>query len=392
MHPVIAHSDNDLAKFRMMINFQSFCKNPDKTFILAECAGNCYPLYYFGPSITAPRSSLPPWLVYHVNIGRTVQLAATNLETGVSVELTHSVARGTGWAIWCEPDLDGIYNHLSALNALRREVFYFDDTGLRGVMLDSRGDRLVRSMPDRVPIGQTCFSPDGSKFSFIHADRTSFDQGLETRTRRGWSGHEQWRRETPCVVETIDAATGQTLSEVQLDFHVHHVLYLTPEILLLNHQADGDGMWTMHISGDRRRNLRPADEHGRVCHQVVTANGIWYETRHLESGATYIGNYNPELDRWSEFLIPFKGYHHTGLDPAGKRLIIEVSGERHLLVEVMEPFDESRRQFIPLLSLEPYPSAGQRFHAHPFITHCGRFAVFTSCKEGRGRVCALPLE
>jgi len=359
--------------------------------VLAAGPGHAYPLYYFTPSITVPAEGLPPWLVFHRNTGRDTQLCAVDLSTGTERRLTQADARDSGWAIWCEPSLDGVFNHLSALNPSRREVFFFDGAGLAAVNVDSLQTRRVRDLSGRIPIGQSAFSPGGGLFAFIHADEERFRGSLAAREAAGWEGHEAWRRTIPCVVETLDAASGCTVGRFEVDFHVHHLIFVTEDLLLLNHQADGDGMWVAGIDGAGRRDLRPLDAHGRVCHQVVTAAGIWFETREQVSGATFVGLYNLESDRWEEFELPFRGYHHTGFDPLGERLIVEVSGEFHRLYEVRHPFDAARRDYVRLADLEPYPGFGQRFHAHPFLTPCRRHVVFTASEGGMARVCALDL-
>ena len=85
---------------------------------LTSAKANSYPLYYFTPSHTPDGR----YMIFHSERSGWVELYRMDLETGESVQLTAGRTRDSGWAVWCEWRLRGIYNHLSALNQVRREV------------------------------------------------------------------------------------------------------------------------------------------------------------------------------------------------------------------------------------------------------------------------------
>ena len=86
---------------------------------LTSAPANSYPLYYFIPSITPDNR----YLVFHSERSGWVQLYRLDLASGEIGQLSDGRTRDAGWAIWCEPRLRGIYNHLSALNGVRNEVY-----------------------------------------------------------------------------------------------------------------------------------------------------------------------------------------------------------------------------------------------------------------------------
>jgi len=359
-----------------------------------------YPLYYFVPSHTADGRHM----VVHREAGGDVQLHRLDAATGELTPITAGRSRDSGWAMWCERGMTGVYNHLSALNVSTGELWWFEDAGGRPGALElyaadvkTLARRRVLDLPGRVPIGQTAFSPDGRTFAYIHADSDAFRAALD---RRGpWSAHEAWRQTVSCAIGLIDTATGEHRELVALPFHAHHVLFADDRHVLVNHAPDGNGMWVMPITGHLPKRpgdlrvLRPPDERGRVCHQVVTARGIDYEVFAKFDGrqVNYVGRHAWPGDTWHEVRLPAEGYAHTGFDPAGRLLICEVAGETHGLYALLHPLDDGRREFRRLRGLPPYPGHGQRFHAHPFLGPDRRWVYFTEAVDGVSQVCRLDI-
>jgi hypothetical protein len=357
-----------------------------------SAAANSYPLYYFIPTVT-PDSR---YLIFHSERSGWVQLYRLDLDSGEIVQLTDGHARDSGWAIWCEHHLRGIFNHLSALNGVRREVYYFQDEEIRSTHLDSLENRKVHALPGRISIGQTGFSPDGRHFAFIHADGDGFRQAIADREALLNMGqpfdHESWRNQVPATVGVIDTETGDYRDVIVLDFHVHHVFFLTNARLLINHTRGHNGMWTVNLDGSDVQELRSSNGHGDVCHQVATEAGIYYEANAWQDGrrSVWFGRYDLASGTFDEIPLPDVGYVHTGYDPAGRFLFVENQGERHELLSIHYPRDPERFQMRLLRRLSPI-ARGQRYHAHPFLAPDRRWLFFTEVIDGFSQICAIPV-
>lgn len=350
---------------------------------------NSYPLYYFVPSITADQR----YCIIHSERSGWVQLYRLDLVSGEMVPLTNGTTRDSGWFIWCEGHLRGIYNHLSSLNLVKREVHYFQDEELRAVQVDTLADRLVMKMPGRISIGQSSFSPDGRHYAFIHADRAHFTQRIQDREallnmRLSPWDQQAWRNTVPTVIGAIDTETGRYRDVIRLDFHVHHVIFADNETLLVNHIKGADGMWTVKLDGSGRRDLRP------LVHQLVTRRGIYYEVVRSQGVRNSLGLYDLNTNQFEEVpLTVADGYVHTGFDPEGRFLFFENSGKSHELWSLHFPFLKDRTRFRKLRSLAPYPDrGGQRYHAHPFLSPDRKWLFHTAVTHGYSQVCALNVE
>jgi len=360
-----------------------------------SAAANSYPLYYFIPTITADNR----YLIFHSERSGWVQLYRLDLECGEIGQLTDGHTRDAGWAIWCEPRLRGIYNHLSALNNTRREVYYFQDEEIRSTQIDTFENRIVTTIPGRVSIGQTGFSPDGKLFAFIHADREMFEQAIADRESTLNMGqpfsHEEWRNRVPCTIGLIDTETGAYRDVIQLDYHVHHVFFLDNERLIVNHVRSRNGMWTVRIDGSDGRQLSGHPNHGNICHQISTERGICYESNIRGKGEhqVFFGRYDMQTGQYEDVQIPGVGYVHTGNDPAGNFLFIEnqETGDpngKHEILSVHFPRDPERFELRLLRSLQPI-IRGQRYHAHPFLGPDRRTLYFTEVIDGYSQIQAL---
>ena len=355
---------------------------------------NSYPLYYFIPSHTLDSR----YLVFHSERTGYVQLYRLDTQTGEITQLTDGTTRESGWAIWCQPHLRGIYNHLSALNQITNDVFYFQDEEIRSTNLISLENRHVCNIEGRISIGQTGFSPDGKTFAFIHADRDHFTQAysdreaLQNMKRFDFAGgHQKWRNGVPCAISIIDTTMGDMRDIIELDYHVHHVFYLDADRLLVNHPKDTHGMWVVNLDGSGVRTLRPEDNHGTVVHQVVTENGIYYEAvkRTNDGRENWFGRYDPTDDSFDEVQMPGLGYVHTGFDPAGRFLFFENDdGDTHQLLSAHHPHNPDRYELRVLKTLTPIQH-GQRYHAHPFLAPDRKHLFYTEVLNGYSQVCGL---
>ena len=353
-----------------------------------------YPLYYFTPPITADGR----YAIIHSARTGWIQLYRLDLQSGEMVQLTAGATRDSGWSIWCETHVRGIYNHLSSLNRVRHEVYYFQDEEVRATDIESLANRVVLKIPGRMCVSQTNFSPDGRLFAFIHADRELFRRRIadlealqNLRFKAAWN--DEWRHSVPCTIGLIDTATGRYRDVIHVDFHIHHVIFADNDTLLVNHLEHGEGMWRLQVDGAGRRELK------RLIHQVVTRRGIYYETpRRLQPAnkpdrdryANWLGLYDLKTDRFEEVPLPCAdGYVHTGWDWMGKFLFFENAGKAHELLSLHFPFLPERTHCRTIRKLEPYPRGGQWVHAHPFLSPDRRWLFHTATINGISQVCAV---
>lgn len=355
-------------------------------------SANSYPLYYFIDTITPDGRTL----IFHSERTGWVQLYKLDLDTGEITQLSDGRTRQSGWAIWCEHHLRGIYNHLAALNGVRREVYYFQDEEVRATHLDTLENRVVHEMPGRISIGQTGFSPDGRHFAFIHADRAQFTEAIADResiaNMQQPFSHESWRNDLPVVIGLIDTESGSYRDVMTVPFHVHHVFFIDNERLLVNHTQGENGMWIVDLDGSNQRTLRSSQEgNGAVCHQVITDRGLFYEANKTVDGQrrVWIGHYDLAQDTFQEVPLPNVGYVHTGRDPKGLVHFFEnqEGTAGHQLLWVHNPFDGAMKVEV-LRELAPIVR-GQRYHAHPFLSPDRRWLFFTERVDGYSQIFAL---
>ncbi|MDA0334070.1 MAG: hypothetical protein O2782_02780 [bacterium] len=362
---------------------------------LTAARAHSYPLYYFIPSVSADGR----WMVFHSERTGAVQLFRMDLDSGEMVQLSDGNRFDSGWAIWCEYHLTGIDNHLSALNVVRKEAWYFVGDRLHCTHVESLQQHQVLQQPGRVTISQNAFSPDGRWFAFIHADAALFRQRLQEREARQNMGqfswgrdHNEWRNSIDCTVTLVDTGSGAARDVIHLDYHVHHVLFVDNDTLLFNHVRDDSGMWSLALDGTQMRHLRPRDSNGVTCHQAITSQGIYYEANEYVEGSriVQIGRLDPATGVHNEVRLPDVGYVHTGFDPAGRFLCYEdMQVDRHRLLTVRYPQDPSRFAVEELRRLTPIEH-GQRFHAHPFLAAGDRRWLYhTDVIDGFAQICAL---
>jgi hypothetical protein len=361
---------------------------------------NNYPLYYFVPSITDDGR----FLVFYSERTGWVQHFRLDLSTGITEQLTEGRTWDSGWAIWCEYHLRGIYNHLSALDPASGDVYYFNGSFLERVSVFSGVSKRLYDLDDRMPIGQSAVSPDGKLLAFIHADRRSYTASLSEREvlknmgRFSWAvDHQQWRNRNPATISIFDIENGTMRNEIELDYHVHHVLFIDDTTLLVNHIRDDNGMWRIGIDGSNERILRPKNENGTICHQIVTTGGILYEAARAEKGVrrSVMGRYNPITDTFLEYPVTEAGYIHTGFDPNGDFIFLELDGEAHGLYAGSLPEESEqtpgRAQAMKLELLHPLSKVpfGQRFHAHPFLSPDRHRVYFTEVIDGFSQILSI---
>lgn len=362
---------------------------------LTSAPANSYPLYYFVPSITDDGR----YLVFHSERGGWVQLYRLDLASGEIVQLTAGATRRSGWCMWCEWLLRGIYNHLSALDPAQGKVWYFQDDEVRVVDIATLDDRPVARLEGRMPTGQSMVSPDGSMFAFIDSDRETMTQALEDRQAMWFMKYpfdrELWRYRAPSAVK-FARMDGTVRTVLELPYNVHHVLWIDDQTLLLNHPIGKPGMMAVDLGGGKPWILRPEDENGNAHHQVITQQGIFYETSGGSGDKDYfahLGCYAPKTDTWVEKRLPDGiGRCHVGKDPLGKLHFIERSSSDSHGLALVHGFEGDGPLRIETLRRFPGLSgAGQRYHAHPFLGPDRAWLYFTELVDGFSQVSALDI-
>jgi len=328
-------------------------------------AAQCYPLYYFIPTITAGNR----YLIHHRHTGHEVQLARLDLQTGETVQLTHASHPDADWHPWQEESgLTGVLDYRSALNVVRNQVVYFDGNTVHCVDIETLGDAVLFELPTgREAIGQNCVTPNGEWFVYIHAPAGS-----------------RFQVDREGVVAGYHFATGSHIELAVIDNAVIHVFPYDNEHFIVNHPYDHLGMLFVCLDGGPAREMRWGDPgvKGHVCHQTVTARGIAWESG---AGSHEIsGLYEPITRKRFEWRLPaYWNRVHIGKDPAGLLWFYEKQdGYLGHSLWFLEKLDrEQGGQFVPLISDWTIADSGQRGHFHPQLTPDRRWILLTGANE-----------
>lgn len=316
----------------------------------------CYPLYYFTPSLTQDGR----FLIYHRSAAGQLQLYRLDLETAESVQLTHATCEDTQWRPWCIDSGRGVLDHRSALNVERDLVVYFDGNIAHAVHVRTLEDSVLFEIPaDREAYGQNCCTPDGRWFVYIHVPRGSV-----------WG--------TPCTgaaVVAYDFDTGHQQTLCQIDSAVFHVTAYDNQHFVVTHPSHGPGMLWTDLTSGRCSMLRDG-----VVHCPCTTRGIAYEV----PAARRLGFMDPLARRSFEFPMPEQfQYIHTGWDPAGRLFLYENSTDWdrfdvhdiYVLVRLDQAGEDT--QWLRLTGSWPTCLGGQKAHFHPQVTSDRRWILFT---------------
>ena len=315
----------------------------------------CYPLYYYVPSITGDGR----YLIYHRAADGQLQLHRLDLHSAQSVQLTHATAADTQWRPWCVDSGRGVLDHRSALNVARGRVVYFDGNAVRAVDVQSLADELLFEIPaGRDPYGRTCCTPDGRWFVYIHVPEGSI-----------WG--------EPCrgaVVAAYDFDTRRQRTLCHIDAAVFHVTDYSNTHFVVTHPAEGPGMLLTDFNRNRCDLLRDG-----VIHCPCTERGIAYEVPEERR----LGLMDPLDRRWFEFLMPeFFQYLHTGRDPEGRLFFYENSTDWdrfdvHDMYALVRLDRNGDHQWLRLTGNWPTYVGGQKAHFHPQLTPDRRWILFT---------------
>jgi hypothetical protein len=322
----------------------------------------CYPLYYFIPTIT----NNAKYLIYHKAAEGQLQLHRLALRTGESVQLTHATCPDTQWRPWCVDSGRGVLDHRSVLNVARGLVVYFDGRQVRAVDVETLHDRPLFEIPaDRDAYGQNCCTPDGQWLVYIHVPKG----GIYGKPCKG----------AAVVAYHFDTHQQRTLCHV--DSAVFHVSPYDNEHFIVTHPAEHEGMMLTDLTSGRCVPLRDGDPgaQGHLVHCPCTERGIAYEV----PGVRRLGLYDPLSRRRFEFPMPDSfHYIHTGADPEGRLFFYENSSAWdqfavHDMYALVRLDRAKGNQWRRLTGNWPTYVGGQKAHFHPRITPDRKWILFT---------------
>ncbi len=269
---------------------------------------HCYPLYYFIPTFTEDGATI----VFHRWAGDSIQMYRLDVATGQARRLTSAKTPRPGYPLFLQP-ASGVYDQMSALNTVTRELIYFDGNELHAVHLDTLTDRLVCTVPaDRRPSGQTGVSPDGRFFVFAHMDRPFLDTAPAGGPRRADARGG--------VIEMVNLENGRSRQLLCLNPGNTHVHFQDSSRIVFCHPptengimvADINGNWYTHIRTQDGPNLPGPLPIEATSHYQTTRQGIAYEMR------TRLGLCDPYTYECQEYLVAEYPVTHIGRDPEAR--------------------------------------------------------------------------
>ncbi len=322
----------------------------------------CQALYYFIPSLSPDGH----WLVYQryqvkEDIVQEVRWEALDMQTGKRRELAR-VATTPDFRTPGEP---------TVFNTARQEFIYSTGTAYRAVRIDTGEDRLLFDIPaGRLIKSQNCASPCGRYFFYISKDAAQVER-IESHDRGA-------RRDiTDTQLVRYDLDTSEHHLVVRINAFTKHVIpygerhlafsydHLPVEHMLL--LTDYEGGWYTA--------LRTPNQPGvSTCHYGTTRRGIQYEAG--GKGKAYGGVTCPRTHRRVEFPAPSLKGRHVVAVPAGDRWMTDGLTDGGRVLYTLRELSDCGEPSWQLLS-GPWPTygTGQKSHAHPYVTPCGRWVL-----------------
>lgn len=333
---------------------------------LTSGAEFCQALYYFIPSLS-PDGRLLVHQRFQVeeDIIRAASWDVLDMLTGERRELAR-VALTADFSSLGEP---------AVFNTARRELIYCTGAAYRAVRIDSGEDRLLFDIPTGRRIqSQNCASPCGRYFFYISQDAEQMERLLAM-------GKDAGRHHRRAVSDTqlirFDLDTGEHHLVVRINALTKHVIpygdrhlvfsydHLPTEHMLL--MTDYDGGWYTALRTPNMPGVNP-------CHYGATRRGVQYEAG--GGGKAYGGMTCPRTHRRVEFLAPDLKGRHVAAVPAGDRWMTDGVTDGGRVLYTLRELSDSGEPSWHLLS-GPWPTygTGQKSHAHPYVTPCGRWVL-----------------
>ena len=331
----------------------------------------CYPLYYFGPTVTADGGTL---LFFRFREDE-VQNWKLELATGAAVQMTAASTPNCLWRFWDEDrEAHGVRELMSAFSQGSEELLYFDSNVLHAIGVRSLADRTVFELPEnRVLCGIPGASPDGERLAIVHADRTWW----EGATREGPPVRHEARR---VRLDVVELATGHSRNLVTMDSWLTHAnFYDNERILFANHPTEPAVLMT-DLRGGWYTHLRTQTTHGwMVNHYLATERGIMYET--VSPGDFgVIGICDPVTYAYQDFRTDHP-IHHVGHDPEGRLWfgdIYRTEPTVQRFLAWLPRLDPDRlNEFVLLTQGFNTYGRGQRSHLHAVLLPDRQHLLFT---------------
>lgn len=329
---------------------------------ITEGPDYCQAMYYFIPSMTEDGR----WLAYQRHRVEDDAIIETRWEsldllTGERRPLAR-VSASPGFAFPNEPPV---------FNAARRELIYCSGDAYRAVRLDTLEDRLLLQVPaDRVAHAQNCASPCGRYFFFISHDARQMVRVKE-------EGRPRFKEVSDTHLVRFDLDTGEQRLVVRINAFTKHVVPYGSHHLVFSY----DHLPTEHMilltdyQGGWYAALRTPDEPGvHTCHYNATRRGVHYEAG--GKGVALGGVVCPRTHRRTEFPAPRIGGRHVAAVPDGRCWMTDGQVEGGRVLYALSELPEDGEPSWQLLS-GPWLTCGtgQKSHAHPRVTPCGRWTL-----------------
>ncbi len=332
----------------------------------------CYPLYYYGPTITADGGTL----IFYRYCENEVQNWKLDIASGKAVRLTAVSAPDCLWRPWDEPGKAlGVREQMSAFSQESEEMTYFDGNVLHAVNIRSLEDRVVYELPsDRVPCGLPGLSRNGKLFAFTHVDR----QWWEDSKLSGTPLRHKVKR---CHLDILDMESGKVRPLVVMNAWLTHANFYDDERIIFSNPPTEHGLLLTDIRGGWYAALRTQTTDGiSINHRIATKRGIFYETvSPLPHGI--MGYCNPDTFVSQDFYTNYP-VSHLGCDPEGRLWFAHIYENKEPYCNYLAWLPQAKagkiNDFAMLTGGFLMYGNNQRSHPHPVLMPDRKNILFTA--------------
>lgn len=331
----------------------------------------CYPLYYFGPTVTADGGTL----AFYRYVNDEVQNWKLDIASGDAVRLTAATTPNCMWRFWDEKrPAHGVREQLSAFSPGSEELLYFDGNVLHAVHVRTLADRAVYTLSGkRVPCGLPGASPDGKHFAFVHADRHWWDEA----TQHGPPPRHEARG---VHLDVVDLATGACRTLLVINSWLTHVNFYDNQRIIFCHHPTEESVLMTDLRGGWYTHLRTQGLDGsKVQHYQPTRRGLMYESSNRRPLGS-IGLCDPDSHVFQDYRTSYP-IHHVGRDTEGKFWFgdcVRNDGKSGSFLAWLPSVQADKvNEFRVLTRSFGTYAHGQRGHLHPVLMPDRRHILFT---------------